>query len=296
MAERARPFSTRSVSCPVPDPNTRVEGAISGQFDYVDSLPVESFDRLKNLQTSKPVILKPFGWPVFVMNTKQGVTENVDTRMAIRLALSMEDMLAAAFGNPEFYSLDGAMYPKGYVWNSNAGVDGRYNVADPDKAKALLKKANYNGAPLRILTSRQYEFHYKMAQVAAEYLKQAGFAVDLQVVDWATLTQRRGDPALWDIYITHSPFLPEPALIGQLSESSPGWWSTPARKKAVDAFNTESDPQKRPALWAEVQKVIYDETPSIKIGDFNALSAQSPKLEGVVPAPWPYFWNVSVKK
>ena len=56
------------------------------------------------------------------------------------------------------------------------------------------------------------------------------------------------------------------------------------------------DPAKRPALWAEVQKVIYDETPSIKIGDFNALSAQSPKLEGVVPAPWPYFWNVSLKK
>ncbi|MBO1907220.1 ABC transporter substrate-binding protein [Microvirga sp. 3-52] len=281
---------------PVPDPNTRVEGAISGQFDYVDSLPVESYDRIKNLQTSKPVILKPFGWPVFVMNTKQGVMTNNDARMAVRLALSMEDMLAAAFGNPEFYSLDGAMYPKGYVWNTDAGVEGRYNVADPDKAKALLKKADYSGAPLRILTSRQYEFHYKMAQVAAEYLKQAGFTVDLQVVDWATLTQRRGDPALWDIYITHSPFLPEPALIGQLSESSPGWWSTPARKKAVDAFNTESDPAKRPALWAEVQKVIYDETPSIKIGDFNALSAQSPKLEGVVPAPWPYFWNVSVKK
>ncbi len=281
---------------PVPDPNTRVEGAISGQFDYVDSLPVESYDRIKNLQTSKPVILKPFGWPVFVMNTKQGVMTNNDARMAVRLALSMEDMLAAAFGNPEFYSLDGAMYPKGYVWNTDAGVEGRYNVADPDKAKALLKKADYSGAPLRILTSRQYEFHYKMAQVAAEYLKQAGFTVDLQVVDWATLTQRRGDPALWDIYITHSPFLPEPALIGQLSESSPGWWSTPARKKVVDAFNTESDPAKRPALWAEVQKVIYDETPSIKIGDFNALSAQSPKLEGVVPAPWPYFWNVSVKK
>jgi len=281
---------------PVPDPNTRVEGAISGQFDYVDSIPVESYDLIKNLQTSKPVVLKPFGWPVFVMNTKTGVMANADSRMAVRLALSMEDMLAAAFGNPEFYSLDGAMYPKGYVWNTTAGVEGKYNVADPDKAKALLKKANYSGAPLRILTSRQYEFHYKMAQVAAEYLKQAGFTVDLQVVDWATLTQRRGDPALWDIYITHSPFLPEPALIGQLSESSPGWWSTPARAKAVDAFNTESDPAKRPALWAEVQKVIYDETPSIKIGDFNALSAQSPKLEGVVPAPWPYFWNVTVKK
>jgi peptide/nickel transport system substrate-binding protein len=280
---------------PVPDPNTRIEGAISGQYDYVDALPVEAFERLKGQKTTKPVLMKPFGWPVFVMNTKEGLMSNIDVRSAARTALSMEDMLAAAFGNPEFYALNAAMYPKDYAWYTTAGTEGRYNVADPEKAKALLKKANYDGKPLRILTSRQYEFHYKMAQVASEYLKQAGFTVDMQVVDWATLTQRRTDPALWDIYITHSPFLPEPALIGLLAESAPGWWSTPARKQAVDAFNSESDPQKRVTLWAAVQKAIYDETPSIKIGDFNALAAQAPKLDGVTPAPWPYFWNASVK-
>jgi peptide/nickel transport system substrate-binding protein len=42
--------------------------------------------------------------------------------------------------------------------------------------------------------------------------------------------------------------------------------------------------------------VIYAETPSIKIGDFNGLSAQSTKVDGVAPAPWPYFWNASVKQ
>jgi peptide/nickel transport system substrate-binding protein len=31
--------------------------------------------------------------------------------------------------------------------------------------------------------------------------------------------------------------------------------------------------------------------PFIKVGDFNALSARSPKLQGFTPAPWPYFWN-----
>jgi peptide/nickel transport system substrate-binding protein len=149
---------------------------------------------------------------------------------------------------------------------------------------------------MRILTSRQYEFHYKMAQVAAEYLKLAGFNVDMQVVDWATLTQRRADPKLWDIYITHSPFLPEPALIGSLSTSSPGWWDTPARKAAVDAFTAEVDPDKRVALWADVQKAIYDDVAFMKIGDFNAVAAKSTKLEGVDPAPWPYFWNASIKK
>lgn len=281
---------------PVPDPNTRVEGAISGQYDYVDALPVEAFPRLQNQKATQPVMLKPFGWPVFVMNTKQGIMSNLDARLAVRTALSEEDMLTAAFGTKDFFALNAAYFPKGYVWNTDAGTEGAYNIADPEKAKGLLKKAGSEGKPLRILTSRQYEFHYKMAQVAAEYLKQAGFAVELMVVDWATLTQRRTDPALWDIYITHSPFLPEPALTGILSEASPGWWSTPARKKAVDAFNSEPDPAKRPALWGEVQKVIYAEVPAIKIGDFNALSAQAPKVTGVDPAPWPYFWNASVSK
>lgn len=281
---------------PVPDANTRVEAAVAGQYDYVDSLPVESFDRIKGSTASQPVMLKPFGYPVFVMNTANGITKNLDIRKAIQKALSEEDMMAAAFGSTDFYSLGGALYPKPYSWNTDAGTEGAYNVADPDAAGALLKKAGYNGEPLRILTSRQYEFHYKMAQVAAEYLKQVGFKVDMQVVDWATLTQRRADPKLWDIYITHSPFLPEPALIGQLSTSAPGWWDTPARKTAVDAFTSEVNPDKREAAWANVQKVIYDEVPMIKIGDFNALAAQSQKLEGVTPAPWPYFWNASIKK
>lgn len=281
---------------PVPDANTRVEAALAGQYDYVDSLPVEAYARLKDSKTSEPVMLKPFGAPEFVFNTKEGIAKNIEIRKAVRTALSMEDMLAAAFGSTEFYALDAAFYPKPYIWNTDAGTDGAYNVGKPEVAAEALKKAGYKGEPLRILTSRQYEFHYKMAQVAAEYLKLAGFNVDLQVVDWATLTQRRADPKLWDIFISHSPFLPEPALIGALSTSSPGWWDTPAQKTAVNAFNTEIDPTKRVALWANVQKVIYDEVPLIKVGDFNSLAAKSVKLEGVQPAPWPYFWNASIKK
>ncbi|TCP82079.1 peptide/nickel transport system substrate-binding protein [Rhizobium sp. PP-CC-2G-626] len=281
---------------PVPDANTRVEAAISGQYDYIDSLPVESFDRLKGSTASEPLVLKPFGYPVFVFNTAEGVAKDVAIRKAIRQALSMEDMLAAAFGSTDFYALDGDIYPKSFVWNTDAGVEGHYNLADPEGSAEAAKAAGYDGKPIRILTSRQYEFHYKMAQVAAEYLKLAGFTVDLQVVDWATLTQRRADKGLWDIYITHSPFLPEPALIGSLSPSSPGWWDTPLRKQTVEAFSAEADETKRLALWADVQKAMYAEIPYMKIGDFNALAAKSTKVEGVVPAPWPYFWNASIKK
>ncbi|TBW41316.1 ABC transporter substrate-binding protein [Siculibacillus lacustris] len=281
---------------PVPDANTRVEGAVAGQFGYVDSLPIESFARVK-AGKDVPMMLKPFGWPMFVMNTKQGVLADLGLRKAIQAALAPEDMLTAAFGSKEFFAVEGSMYPKDYVWATDAGTDAYKPQGDTAAASALLKKANYDPSkPIRILTSRQYEFHYKMALVAQEYLKAAGFAVQLDVVEWATLIQRRADPALWDIYITHSPFLPEPALIGFMSDAAPGWWTSPAKTAAIGAFNTETDPAKRLKLWAEVQKVIYAEAPAFKVGNFNALAAKSPKLEGVAAAPWPYFWNAWLEK
>lgn len=280
---------------PVPDPNTRIEGAVSGQFSYVDSLPVESFNRIKSGK-DRPVVLKPMGWPVFVMNTKQGVTANLKIRQAIQAALVPQDMLAAAFGSPEFFEVDGAMYPKGNIWHTEAGTEAYKPAGDMAKAQSLLREANYQGQTLRILTSRQYEFHYKMAQVAQAYLEAAGFKVKLDVQEWASLTQNRANPEKWDIYISHSPFLPDPSLSGVMSDTSPGWWTSDKKHAALTAFNSETDATKRVALWANVQKVINEEVPIYKVGNFNSLSAQAPALQGVTPAPWPYFWNAWLAK
>jgi peptide/nickel transport system substrate-binding protein len=274
---------------PVPNANTRIESAVAGQYDYVDSIAVESATKLKS-GSSQAVLLKPFGWPRLVLNTKQGIMANLNMRKAVQMALNEEDMLAAAFGSTDYYAVDGAMYPKGYPWHTDKGTE-VYNKADAAGAKKLISASGIPDRTIRILTSQQYEFHYKMALVAAEYLKQAGFKVDMQVVDWATLTQRRQDPALWDIFITHSPFLPEPALIDFPSRNSPGWWDTPRRNETLDAFNKATSQDERAKRWADVQQAIFDEVPFIKVGDFNAVAAKSPALQGVTPAPWPYFWN-----
>jgi len=119
----------------------------------------------------------------------------------------------------------------------------------------------------------------------------------MQVVDWSTLIQRRNDPALWDIYITHSAVLPEPTLTPpQLGDGAPGWWSSPAKDAALAAFNAESDGKKRGALWGNIQSVVYNEVPYIRVGSFNSVTARSTKLEGYVPMPWPFFWNAGLQK
>jgi len=281
---------------PVPNANTRVEGSLAGQYHFADLLPVESYPRLESAANVKPVLTAPFGFPYLVLNTKQGPLTNVVLRQAVQAALNDADMLGAGFGDPKFYSAEANHYAKNTPFYSTAGTD-HYGKGDAKKAAAMLASAKYDGTPIRILTSQQYDFHYRIALVMAENLKAAGFKTDMQVVDWSTLIQRRNDPALWDIYITHSAVLPEPTLTPpQLGDGAPGWWSSPAKDAALAAFNAESDGKKRGALWGNIQSVVYNEVPYIRVGSFNSVTARSTKLEGYVPMPWPFFWNAGLQK
>ena len=281
---------------PVPSANTRVEGAIAGQYQFADQLPVESFKKVSAASGTRPVLTMPFGFPYFPTNTKQGPMADLKVRQAFQMALDLEEVMMAGFGEPKFFALAAEHFPKGSPFYSEAGKD-KYSKPDVVGAKKLLADAKYDGTPIRILNSKQYDFHHRMALVMAEQLKAAGFKVQLDVVDWATLVQRRGDPALWDIYITHSAFLPEPMLSPpQLGEGAPGWWSSPAKEAALNAFNNEPDPAKRGALWGKVQQVVYDEVPYIRAGNFAALAGASPKMSGYAAMPWPSFWNVALAK
>jgi peptide/nickel transport system substrate-binding protein len=204
-------------------------------------------------------------------------------------------MLAAAFGTPEFYEVQGAWYPPGFAMHSDVGDRAYTEAGDSTRAKKMAVDAGYKGEKIRIMVSQQYDFHYKAAAVAAEYMKQAGLAAELAVVDWATLLQQRNDPSVWEIFVTHGPMLPEPTLFSFMTPSAPGWWSSPLRDKVVGAFNAEAAPAKRAALWGDVQAAIYNEVPVIRLGNFNALAVRAKRLAGVTPAVWPFFWNTWVE-
>lgn len=279
---------------PVADQSTRVEGLVSGQFDFVPTLPTEALDRIEASAVAEPLLLAPFGWPVWVPNHKQGIMADVRIRQALQTALPIEDMLFAAFGDDDFFMVDGALFPEGWVWHNDAGTE-HFNRNDAAAARAMLAEAGYDGSPLRVLTSRQFEIHYQMAEVARMGLEAAGFTVQLDVVDWATHGQRRNDPAIWDVFITHSPFLPDPSLTGLWLESAPGGWANAAKNDAFARFTAETDTAKRQEIFAELQRINFEDVGFIKTGAFNALMGQRAGLEGVPPNPWPFFWNASVE-
>jgi len=277
---------------PVPDANTRLEGLLSGQFDYADFIPTEAYERLLAQNGVEPVLLESSGWLLFILNQEQGLMRNLKIRQAFQAALSAEDMLVAAFGRDEFYTLDGRLYPEKYIWHNDAGIE-LYNQMNLEKAKQLLQESGYQGETIHLLNSRQYEFHNKMAQVAAEYLRLVGFNVQLDVVDWATLLQRRNtDPAAWDVAITHYTFVPEPSMVPNFSPAFAGWWRDEKKQALFEELNRVVNIEKRKEIVAALQREVYAQVPFYKIGNLTALSAKSSRLAGVSPVnTWPFFWN-----
>src|SRR5205809_1272850 len=110
--------------------------------------------------------------------------------------------MAAGFGHKDFYRLDpGLLYVEQTGWHTKSGGEA-YNQHSRAKTQKLLKEAGYAGQPVRWVTTQEYQWMYKNALVSKQQLEEAGFRVDLQVVDWATLVQRRNKPELWDVFST----------------------------------------------------------------------------------------------
>ena len=55
------------------------------------------------------------------------------------------------------------------------------------KAQELLKASGYDGTPIVLMKPTDLAAIQKLPDVAAQLLRQAGFKVDLQAMDWQTL-------------------------------------------------------------------------------------------------------------
>jgi len=277
---------------PAPNPTTRADGLLAGQYHWADNLTPESYGRLQNNASVQRGVLTAANWPLFIMNTRKGVMSNMQLRRAAQAAINNRDALEAAYGDKSLWKLDGSIYPEGTAWYDPETPG--YNQNNPDKAASLLKQAGYKNEPIRILTSVQYDYQYKIAQVIQANLTDAGFKIDLQVTDWATILQRRQNPDLWDAFVTGHGVVPEPSSITIFNPSYPGWWDTPDKRAALDAFTTESDPAKRVPIWHKLQALFYSEAPTVKIGNGFTTFGASKRISGYYPGIWPAFWNTKL--
>ncbi len=281
---------------PVPEVETRVAGLKSGMYDYATEIPGDLYNDLHNDPNLQTLLVKPASYPYYIFNTKKGLMANVKLRQAILAALDMKPIMQAAFGPQDLWALDGSIYPPGTIWYTTYGTE-PYNQANPAKARQLAKEAGYHGQPIRFMTTTSYKFMYDMALVGVQQLRAAGFNIDLQVYDWATLVSRRVNPDLWDIFTTNDATVGDPSIICSLSDKYPGWWTDPEKERLVHELTATVGFQKRFKIWKEFQKFFWSQVYLIKLGDYYDYYVASSRIKGLDTKSHPvmkycYFWNV----
>ena len=280
---------------PVPDVGTRVAGLKAGDYDYAESIPGDLYADLK-ADAGVTTILN--GGPIFglvFMNSKEGpLSDNFALRRSIQTAINKTPALQVAIGPEGLWRANGSFLPEGNVWHTDSGAD-NFSKGDAEASKKMAADAGYSGDPIKFMVSTNYPFHYDTAIVYTKQLAQAGFNIDLQVYDWATLIEKRAQPDQWDLFFTHHGFVPDPILISVMNDNYPGWWTTEEKSALKAKFTSSSDPAERQAIWGEIQSLIYEQVPTMKTGDVYTYNIASPALSGLGEATliWPHFWNVS---
>jgi peptide/nickel transport system substrate-binding protein len=280
---------------PVPDYATRQAGIQTGEYNFIQQVKPDQYERLRSMPGVEPVIAKPYGWATIVLNMKQGLMTDKRLRQAVQAALDMEPAMLAAMGHKDFFRLDPGLFFVEQIWHSKAGA-ALYNQRDKEKARRLLREAGYQGQPIRWIVTTEYEHHYKPALVAKSQLEEVGFKIDLQVSDWATVVQRRAKPELWDAFSTAFVFDVDPGTALPALCEWPGWWCHAEKDQLLQMIARELDVKKRYALWERVQTLFYEEAARIKYGDYFRLDARRKEVQGYQGGPYMHFWNVWLDK
>ena len=189
------------------DPQTQFNALVAGEVDIIEQPTFEQYASLKATKGVQIVDAQPAGLQyIFRFNHKHPPFDNVKIRQAAMVALGQVEHLKAQVGAPGMYKFCKSMFPCGTPYASdNTGI--YTGSADPKKAAQMLKDAGYKGEPVLLMRPTDLASIAKLPLVAKQQLEAAGFKVDMQQMDWATLVARRAKkdaPAAggWNAFMT----------------------------------------------------------------------------------------------
>jgi peptide/nickel transport system substrate-binding protein len=281
---------------PVADVAVRAAGVESGDFDVAIEVSSDEYDRFASHPLVHPVIAGPAAYLVFVPNKKSPLMAHPKIRQALLAAVDVEPLMQVSFGDKRFYRLDCSILMKETAWWSQAACE-HYNQKNVQKAKQLLQEAGYDGTPLRWITTQVYQQMYKSSVAVKPQLEAAGFKIDLQVLDWATLSKKRYEPDFYDVFVTYFTYRPSPVLFfTTLAKTWAGFWDNPQKDQLIGEMLRAPDQKRQFEIWSQLQTLIYEDVPFVRTGDFFDLHLARKQVKNVTTRPEVFFWNVWIDR
>ncbi len=289
----------------MPDPATAAAALRQGEVDWLEQpLP----DLLDTLRAAPGVTVRnedPLGSIAMIaFNHVQPPFDNPRLLRALLPAIDQTAFLQAALGDATALYRPGAgVFVPGTPMATDAGLAALTGPRDVARARAMVAESGYRGEPAVLLSPSDYPVQQALAQVLRDTLLGVGVAVDYVSVDWGTLVQRRASKAPpssggWSAFCTlyEGLSLLDPAayfpLRGNGADAWFGWPTSPRMEALRDAWFAAASNDEQRRICADMQRLVWEEVPFIPLGQIFQPSASRTSLTGIIPAPFPLFWNV----
>lgn len=278
----------------VTDASTRIAGVQSGEYDIAEEIPLDNYEELSG-DTNLTLNVDRGGTLNLFLDTTEGIMANQTFRQAVLAALNCDDIMLAAYGNPDLYEINASWSdPTDAQWGIDAGSE-YYNQQDPDKAEELLDEAGYNGETVVLVTTQDYPEMYNATLVVQEELKQVGINAEVETYDFSTFMEHRADPNQFDMFITSNSYNMLPI---QLSVLDSGWagLNAPEVAEGIQEIRSASSDEEAADAWADLQTFLYEYGAATVLGHYTGVIAMDSGVQGYDYLRFPIYWNVTASE
>jgi peptide/nickel transport system substrate-binding protein len=291
---------------PIRDHQQAVNALLAGEVDYIEAPPHDLHPLIKKSKDIYMFNWNPLGSQyTFRFNVLHKPFDNPKVRQAVLHAFNQEDFLKATVGSEEYYKVCKGLFVCGTPFGTEVGFEDMLE-SNFKKARELLAEAKYDGTPIVLMQSTDNQSLTNLAPVAKSLMERAGFKVDMQSMDWQTVVARRvkKDPPAaggWHAFLTSwvAGDLLNPVMAGFVNAACDkamfGWPCDDQIEKLRDDFAKEVDPAKQKAIVEAIQKRVAEYPTHAHLGQFYNHGALRNNVKGVVPAPAPVLWNITIE-
>lgn len=268
------------------DPAARASAFQSGQVQIASGLDTRTATLLKALPGKSLVNLTGSQFVGFNMLADTAPFDNADLRLALKLAIDRNDVLARVYGGMGRIGNDTPIPPNDPLF----AADIVQNAYDPERAAALYKKSGHSG-PLRLSTSDAATAPaVDMAVLFREHAAKAG--IEIEIV-------REPADGYWSNIWGKAPFhatvwgarpTADMILTTAYSTGSPGndsHWSNSAFDAAIAGARVEADETRRLALYKEAQALLSSDGGVIIPVFGDVIEGIAGEIQGYVPGTQP---------
>jgi len=287
------------------DPQTQFNAILAGEVDMVEQPSFEQYETLKKSAGVKVDDFTPAGFQyVMRFNHLHAPFNNPKIRQAAMLAVGQQAFINTQVGVPELVKPCRSIYPCSSLF-ADENTGGFTGVANPAKAKELLKEAGYDGTPIVMMRPTDLAAITKLPLVAKQQLEAAGFKVDLQQMDWASLVARRAKkepPAQggWNMFFTtwSAQDIDSPLSSAMLNaRGATGWfgWQDEPRIEDLKAkFARAHEGAEQKKIASQIQGLVFETAAFVPLGQYRNPTVLRNNVTGMLQTPGiPVMWGLS---